>query len=633
MVYRNCEMEVKGSFAQPESSGIFAAALNTDNLDSECLDHSENERDEKFWSENKVELRNMLNLKYDYICEPDPLSCISKTEPEDRLKSEHELGEESCRKKPPFACTVCNCKFWKRKFFVKHCSKHRKIIDSKKDCREVKTTNIIRMTRLSKSTHSTMCNDNIKTFSGRRVKDEQTRSSRYPRRSADGFSVYDDRGKFQCPYCPYSSKKNKDVKSHELVHRGDTPFICDICPCSFNSGRSFKFHVSRFHPEFMVNGVVTNLTFREPQVKEETSNGIATRSRSSDRIAVSGSRTSSECNDLLCCRFSPFKCKNDLPGVKNGQKVVTRQSRSVSEKPLITKRPVTIVYANELTCSYCPLFFRSLSARKRHEWIHTGEMPYTCEFCDASFRIKAKHRLHRMKCRLTKSETFSCKHCDAKFKFVTMLSRHCKKAHRTRKAREPPAKVVTFPCNSCEASFKIQSMLEVHKRKAHRAQKAERKTSNEKRPEKREPTKCLEKELRQRKTVIVPRIAESNFQRIIVNDPRVPSWPEEAISGVQNGESQKKTVWLMPRSCFQKVIVSGPSEVGSCQEKTIMTGMKEAEQYFKQPDTVSGPSLYNEQFVDPESLMIKEEFIELPEHVVEHDRKLWSEFIVIDDDD
>ena len=46
------------------------------------------------------------------------------------------------------------------------------------------------------------------------------------------------------------------------------------------------------------------------------------------------------------------------------------------------------------TCNYCDKTFTQASSAKTHERIHTGEKPYGCEFCDKKFTQSYSAKIH-----------------------------------------------------------------------------------------------------------------------------------------------------------------------------------------------------------------------------------------------
>ncbi|XP_075532063.1 uncharacterized protein LOC142564789 isoform X2 [Dermacentor variabilis] len=50
-------------------------------------------------------------------------------------------------------------------------------------------------------------------------------------------------GKHRCAHCPYSSNYKYDVTTHERIHAGERPFVCEICHRGFNRRSSLSRHL------------------------------------------------------------------------------------------------------------------------------------------------------------------------------------------------------------------------------------------------------------------------------------------------------------------------------------------------------------------------------------------------------
>lgn len=134
------------------------------------------------------------------------------------------------------------------------------------------------------------------------------------------------------------------------------------------------------------------------------------------------------------------------------------------------------------TCTFCDKKFNRKIALTNHERTHTGERPYPCKYdgCDKSFKTSSdymKHsRIHtedrKYKCDFenctssfktksvlkthmdthTNNFRFNCQHCSKKFRSATNLKNH----ERTHTGEKP------FKCKICEKDFREYSTLYRH---------------------------------------------------------------------------------------------------------------------------------------------------------------------------
>lgn len=58
---------------------------------------------------------------------------------------------------------------------------------------------------------------------------------------------YENKVKYSCLYCQYSTSLRKDMAKHQVIHSVARPFRCDICQKNFSQKSSLGLHFRRFH--------------------------------------------------------------------------------------------------------------------------------------------------------------------------------------------------------------------------------------------------------------------------------------------------------------------------------------------------------------------------------------------------
>jgi KRAB domain-containing zinc finger protein len=91
---------------------------------------------------------------------------------------------------------------------------------------------------------------------------------------------------------------------------------------------------------------------------------------------------------------------------------------------------IRFLHVNErpFTCNYCEKTFKTKDARDLHARIHTGIKPFTCEICGASFRQMVHLTTHQRK--HTGERPFVCPHCCMAFTTNGNLKKHVTAKHK-----------------------------------------------------------------------------------------------------------------------------------------------------------------------------------------------------------
>ncbi|KAK9957856.1 hypothetical protein ABG768_012060 [Culter alburnus] len=151
----------------------------------------------------------------------------------------------------------------------------------------------------------------------------------------------------------------------------------------------------------------------------------------------------------------------------------------VSNKRTVRSKPKEIM-KKPLTCKYCGVSFRHITAYAIHQRIHTGDKPYKCKICGKTFAHLSKLKSHR---NVHKQDTsFPCPCCSQKFLQKDDLLFHFQIHLQESKANSEPHKAIksnkntlsdvcsetpnNYGCLICKKNFvnhiKLQNHMQAH---------------------------------------------------------------------------------------------------------------------------------------------------------------------------
>lgn len=341
--------------------------------------------------------------------------------------------------------------------------------------------------------HESYCNGDNKEGQPRVERDSATTLSNMTTfREAARKPPEKPEGDYKCKFCTKTFMKSRNLRRHILTHNEVKPYHCKACDSCFSRYDYLKVHQARCKgkrsrlevciPKISLDDVGKgwqNKSFRKPVQKPETfecencSRSFPTHSKLSRHLTMFHTKKLFKCarcgtsftheksmkkhKKMRKCRRPEKETNASLPLGDEPKDSMVSALRAVKSRVLHRILP-TYNKKYKHVCSYCPRAFGNTWQLAVHIRLHTGERPYSCNYCGEHFIRKDYVQRHFPKCprkkdcikSCTKSTVpdqqtgcpspkkgFSCAFCSSRFFLFSQLQDHFLSAHKL-ETMDPP---------------------------------------------------------------------------------------------------------------------------------------------------------------------------------------------------
>lgn len=316
-----------------------------------------------------------------------------------------------------------------------------------------------------------------------------------------------DEEEYKCKFCTKTFMKPRNLRRHILTHNEVKPYRCKACDSCFSRYDHLKVHQNR------CKGRKTRLEVCIPKISlDDVGRGWQTKfgieavekqvtfdceicSRSfSTQSKLSRHNTMFHITKLFKCfgcgsSFAHEKSLKKHRKMKRCKKIPKEGNASAAQTNPPTKnvtKPLEMVKNRILQriqphlnkklkylCSYCPRAFGNSHQLGVHIRLHTGERPYSCEYCGQRFIRKDYLQRHFQKCtKKSQQNKVLCDRCGGFFP-QDKLENHKENCTPTSSSAVcqqsvPASPPKGFSCAYCSSRFLLFSQLQEHFLNAHK---------------------------------------------------------------------------------------------------------------------------------------------------------------------
>lgn len=314
--------------------------------------------------------------------------------------------------------------------------------------------------------------------------------------------------KYNCRFCTRTFMKARNLRRHILTHNEVNPYRCKACDSCFSRYDHLKVHqthckgertrlevcIPKISLDDVGKGWQTKYSF-ETLKKQDTFNcQVCLKSFSTQSVLARHNSMFHLAGSFKCAGCgSSFTHQSSLRKHMKRKKTCAKISKAGltlhtdSEPTQNVMKPLSVVRNRILQriqphfhknskyfCSFCPRVFTDNYQLRVHTYLHTGERPYSCDFCGEKFIRRDYLQRHFLKCTQKKwPNKVPCDICNGFFpsnKLETHKIGCVPNATSSPRVSPQPSPPKGFGCANCSSRFLLFSQLQEHYLTAHKGE-------------------------------------------------------------------------------------------------------------------------------------------------------------------
>lgn len=249
-----------------------------------------------------------------------------------------------------------------------------------------------------------------------------------------------------CPHCKKGFHSEKRLARHMKVCGKD--LVCEFCGEDFNTGAHNAY--SKYEEHYY-----THVEQKPFQCTVCSKGFVRKQELNKHQVIHTTEYAPQEC----------LQCGSVFSSVELLQKHMRKHERPTWSCPKCSRQFVrqalfnqhVLICQKEISCEICGKVFQCLTKNikyryQEHMFIHTGEKPYKCQFCERAFRDRSTRKKHERT--HTGEKPYQCTMCEKAFSQLKLLRNHI----FTHTGEKP------FGCELCHLRFAKQCNLKYHMR-------------------------------------------------------------------------------------------------------------------------------------------------------------------------